>query len=124
MKLFFDGGCRPNPGAMEAAVVARGTVYHKPRLGHGSSSEAEWAALLYALEIARTLGETDVTLLGDSALVVHQANGVWKCRSPELQPYLAAFQEQARHFSRIRIRHIRRTQNLAGIALEKARGGL
>ena len=118
MKIFFDGGCRPNPGAMEVAVVARGKVYRGTGLGCGSSSEAEWAALLHALEIARALGETDIVLLGDSATIVRQANGEWTCRSAELRPYLASFREQAPHFRRLRVRHIRRAQNLAGIALE------
>lgn len=124
MKLFFDGGCRPNPGAMEAAVVARGIVYLHPGLGPGSSSEAEWAALLHALDIAQSLNATDIRLLGDSALVVHQAKSEWACRSVDFQPYLAAFRERSRHFERIRIRHVRRTQNLAGIALESIRNGL
>lgn len=119
LKLFFDGGCRPNPGEMEIAVVARGTIYHKPRLGHGTNNDAEWKALNYALEIARMLGETDVAIVGDSALVVNQANGTWKCRSPDLERHLAEFREQVPHFSLLRIKHIRRSQNLAGIALEK-----
>ena len=24
LKIYFDGGCQPNPGAMEGAVVVRG----------------------------------------------------------------------------------------------------
>ena len=79
MKIFFDGGCRPNPGAMEVAAVARGKVYRGTGLGE------------------------------------------WTCRSAELRPYLARFREQAPHFRRLRVRHIRRAQNLAGIALERAR---
>lgn len=115
MKIFMDGGCRPNPGPMEVAVVARGMVHYRTGLGDGTSHEAEWAALLYALEIARGLGETDVVLIGDSADVVAQANGA-RCRSPAL---LAAFREQAQHFTRVRVRHVRRGQNLAGIALAR-----
>lgn len=115
MKIFMDGGCRPNPGPMEVAVVARGMVHYRTGLGGGTSHEAEWAALLYALEIARGLGETDVVLIGDSADVVAQANGA-RCSSPAL---LAAFREQAQHFTRVRVRHVRRGQNLAGIALAR-----
>jgi len=37
MKIYFDGGCQPNPGKMESAVVARGQIYHCPDLGHGST---------------------------------------------------------------------------------------
>lgn len=86
IKIYFDGGCRPNPGQMETAVVAR-----------------------------------DVVMLGDSAFVVAQANGKAKCRSAQFQAHFERFRTLADDFERIRVRKIARTQNLAGIALAKAR---
>ena len=109
---------------MESAVVARGILYHRTDLGRGTSEHAEWLALLHALDFAKELGETDVELLGDSVSVLNQAKGITRCRSPEAQRCLATFHDQARDFTRIRVRHIRRTQNLAGIALGRARQGL
>jgi ribonuclease HI len=120
MKLFFDGGCRPNPGEMEAGVVAAGRFHHRPGLGYGSSEEAEWLALLEALSVARRLGLDEIVLLGDAAAVVAQANGRLRLRNPAFQPLLARFGEEAVRFRRVRLRHIRRTQNLAGIALQRA----
>ena len=122
MKIFFDGGCRPNPGEMETAVVAGGKLYHQ-RLGFGSSEQAEWLALLHAVEVAKSLGASVVDAVGDSASVINQANGLSKCRDPELQRCLAAFKEEVPLFERLRVRHIKRTQNLAGIALAQARNG-
>lgn len=124
LKLFFDGGCRPNPGTMELAVVARGVVYHQPDMGHGTNNDAEWLALIHALEIAHSLGATDIELVGDSALVVNQAAGLWKCRGAVLREHHDTFTSLADRFSRIRIRHVKRSQNLAGIALSKRRDGL
>jgi ribonuclease HI len=119
VKLFFDGACRPNPGEMQLAVVAAGKTYHKSGLGYGSSEEAEWLALLHAVEIASTLGLNDVLLLGDSASVINQVSGKTRCGNAELQRHLTLFKEKAERFSRLRTRHIKRTQNLAGIALGK-----
>ncbi|WP_421838557.1 ribonuclease HI [Novosphingobium sp.] len=119
LKLFFDGGCRPNPGMMETAVAARGRIWHRPAIGHGTNDEAEWQALLDALDVASGLGAPDVVLLGDSAMVVAQASGTLGPR-PAFARFHARFQEQATRFTRIRIRRINRTQNLAGIALAKA----
>jgi ribonuclease HI len=121
IKLFFDGGCRPNPGEIEVAVVAGGRTYLKSEMGIGTNDDAEWLALLYALEVARGLAATEVLLVGDSALVVNQASGLSKCRSPNLQGHLAAFRDQAGSFHRVRVRHVRRNHNLAGIALAAAR---
>jgi len=123
LKLFFDGGCRPNPGEMEAAVVARGVTYLAPGLGYGTNNDAEWLALIHALGVAKTLDETDLEMFGDSALVVNQANGVWKCRGPALQAHLAQFSALTGQFSRIRIKHVKRSHNLAGIALARTHAG-
>ncbi len=120
MKIFFDGGCRPNPGPMETAVVARGQSHIRRDLGHGSNHEAEWLALLHAIELARWLGEKDIILIGDSANVVRQANGQMKCRGP-VEAHLARFHDHAAHFRRVRVRQIGRAQNLAGIALAALR---
>jgi ribonuclease HI len=124
LKLFFDGGCRPNPGPIEVAVVARGRTYLKTGLGVGSNDDAEWLALLYALDVARDLGISDPLFVGDSTLVVKQASGAWPCHSPNLQQHLDSFRRRAQAFDRIGVRYIRRSHNLAGIALAATRTGL
>jgi ribonuclease HI len=119
LKIYFDGGCRPNPGAMEIAVVVRGILYHKANVGNGTNNDAEWLALLYACEMAVSLCVHDVIFIGDAALVVNQANGTAKCRSPDMRRYLDIFTRFREGFDRVRIRHTGRSQNLAGIALAK-----
>lgn len=119
VKIYFDGGCRPNPGRMETAVVARGVTYHRPDCGHGTNNDAEWLALIHAVEIALSIGALDVVMLGDSALVVGQAALSAKCRSPQFRAYLEKFQSLAGDFTRIKVRKLARNQNLAGIALAK-----
>ena len=121
LTLFFDGGARPNPGVIETAVVVRGVAHFRDACGSGSNDEAEWSALLHAVEIARSLGASDIILRGDSTLVINQARGIIKCRSATLQPYLDAFTAQATHFTRLRLHHIKRSKNLAGIALDQRR---
>lgn len=107
---------------MHAAVVSRGVAWFRDDLGNGDNNEAEWLALLMAMDLAKAQSCTDVSIVGDSALVIAQASGRQRCRSAHLAPYLAAFQDAAAGFSRIRLRHVPRTKNLAGIAL--ARRGL
>lgn len=117
LKLFFDGGCRPNPGPMETAVATRGQVWHRRDIGHGTNDEAEGQALLDALDVASGLGAQDLVLLGDSALIVAQASGTRKPGS--FASFYASYLAKAAAFTRIRIRRIKRAQNLAGIALAK-----
>jgi ribonuclease HI len=122
LKVYFDGGCRPNPGRIEVAVVVRGVTQFFDDLGSGTSEDAEWLALRTALRLAQSSGESDFDLLGDSAHVIAQANGAAKGRSQAALDHWAAFQEEAASAPPRRIRWIQRNQNLAGIALARRRG--
>jgi len=117
LKLFFDGGCRPNPGRMETAVVARGWVYLWRDEGQGTSSEAEWRALFRAFDVAQDLGAGDIVLVGDCANVIAQAGGRTRCTARDA---LARYEARAAGFARVRLRAVKRTHNLAGIALARS----
>ncbi|EIZ77707.1 ribonuclease HI [Novosphingobium sp. Rr 2-17] len=116
VKVFFDGGCRPNPGRMEAAVVLRGIVHVFDDLGVGTNEDAEWLALFRAMELAQALGLADVELIGDSREVVKQANLAW-ASGHSAQSHAATFLTLSAKWRPARIRWIKREQNLAGIAL-------
>ena len=114
VKVFFDGGCRPNPGRIEAAVVIRGMVHRFDSLGHGDNRDAEWLALLMAVSLAQGLGP--VTLIGDAAEVIAQARQVLDGARP-MHDHAARFAALLAGAPRPGLRWIRRAQNLAGIAL-------
>ncbi len=116
-KLYFDGGCRPNPGTMEIAVVVGGEAHVLPDMGTGSSMDAEWLALIHALRLALDLGLAEFVLLGDSAAVIGQADGTLKCRGAGVR-HMAEFRALAGDRPPA-IRYIKRSQNLAGIALAR-----
>lgn len=116
LKLFFDGGCRPNPGRMEAAVVVRGVAYFFDDLGFGSNSDAEWLALVRALELAQSAGLANVELIGDALGVIRQANMVLSSGQAATAQEIR-FLALAAKARPARIRWIKREQNLAGIAL-------
>lgn len=124
-RVFFDGGARPNPGRMEAAVVVRGVAHLFEDLGTGSNTDAEWLALHRALELVQSQGIADAELVGDARGVIRQANlalaGTLPAQDhsgalPE-QGHAATFLRLAMLARPVRIRWIRRAQNLAGIAL-------
>ena len=117
LKVFFDGGCRPNPGPMAAAVVVRGVVHFFDDLGHGTRSDAEWLALIRALDLTQALGLVEVELIGDAHDVIARADTA--LRRGEAKPgHAAHFLTLAAKAPPARIRWIKRQQNLAGIALD------
>lgn len=121
VKIFFDGGCRPNPGTMAIAVVAGGVAQIDRDAGPGTAMEAEWLALIAALRLAQARGLTDYVLMGDALAVIEQATGRVPCRGGNAR-HLAAFRLLAGTGRGPRIRHVGRAQNLAGIALARAGG--
>ena len=119
LKVFFDGGCRPNPGRIEVAVVARGQTWIFDDLGEGSSSDAEWLALCRALEIAQSLAQPIFDLVGDSRSVIKQASEAVLTRSPSARNNRDRYKAAAAALPPRRLRWIPRAQNLAGIALSR-----
>jgi len=118
VKVFFDGGCRPDPVGMELAVVIGGQSYVQRDLGPGLSMDAEWLALIEAMRLAEQLDLADPVLLGDAAAVIAQANGAVRC-TPSCAGHMQHFQSLPRPRGRVRIRYVRRSQNLAGIVLKQ-----
>jgi ribonuclease HI len=116
LKVFFDGGCRPNPGRIEAAVVVRGVSHLFDDLGQGTNSDAEWLALICALEVTHSMNLADIELIGDAIEVVRNANRALSigCATDSRA---SAFLALCAGRPKPRIRWIKREQNLAGIAL-------
>jgi ribonuclease HI len=121
MKVFFDGGSRPEPLGMELAVVIGGRDTIKRDLGRGTSMDAEWLALIEAVRLSYALGLVDPVLLGDAAAVIAQANGTVRC-PPSCTDHMEVFRNLPRPAGRLRIRYVKRSQNLAGIALARLHG--
>lgn len=119
LKVYFDGGCRPNPGAIEVAVVSRGATYFFDDLGCGTSSDAEWVALLMALKVAQCSGEPDFDLIGDSLEIILQASGTSSPSSGSAADHFARYEECSAQGRPRRVKWTPRGQNLAGIALAR-----
>lgn len=120
VKVYFDGGCRPNTalgtGRIEAAAVVRGVVHLFDDLGQGTNADAEWLALLRAYALSRSLGLVGVELVGDAIGVIREADRALR-EGHAASAHAARFVALAQDAPPARIRWIKRAQNLAGIAL-------
>lgn len=120
MIIYFDGGCKPNPGAMELGVLSDdGSIRYHERIGHGTNNEAEWMGLITVLTIAKERGLSRIHVRGDSTLVINQATGKWQVKTPTLKPFKVAYDELAQDFEDIVLEYVRRGKNLAGHFIEE-----
>ena len=95
IKVFTDGGSRGNPGVAGAGFVVYDqldNIIHQAAvfLGHKTNNEAEYLALLEALEFLlrfelKQPGEiVEANFFLDSKLVVEQVNRRWKIKKSQL----------------------------------------
>lgn len=110
----FDGASRGNPGP--AAIGYRvlrddGGVEGHEYIGEATNNEAEYTALIRALESALDKGCTDVIVEGDSELVVRQVRGQYNVGAENLVPLYEAVRALVGEFDDFEIRHVKRAKN-------------
>lgn len=116
IELFTDGGSRGNPGPAALGVYLRdldsGKEYRVGKyLGHATNNQAEYQALVVALEKAHDLGAHEVTCYLDSELVVKQMKGEYKVKDAGLRVHFETIKELSKKFKKFSIHHVRREKN-------------
>ena len=78
-RAWFDGSAHPNPGHCGIGALLTGPLGERVEIsraaGYGNSGEAEYRALIALLEAAVHNGAHDLTIYGDSQVVVNDVNG-------------------------------------------------
>lgn len=122
LEIHTDGASRGNPGESGAGATLRardGTLVREVLryLGRKTNNEAEYQALILALEEAARLGAREILVRADSKLVIEQMRGVWKVKMPHLKPLHARARRLVREFEKVRFEHVRREFNADADAL-------
>ena len=114
--VHTDGASKNNPG--QAAIGAtikdeRGQLITSisRRIGRATNNQAEYRAIIAALEAAIDLGARQVELNSDSELVVRQINGQYRVKKAALKPLYQQVKELQSRLGNFTIRNIPRQQN-------------
>ncbi len=86
-------------------------------IGITTNNQAEYKAIIVALEQAITLGAKQVELNSDSELVVFQLSGRYRVKKDTLIPLFQKVKELSVCFESFKVRHIPREQNSEADAL-------
>ncbi len=120
--IFTDGAARGNPGPAAIGAIIQDEA-GKPltrisrRLGVTTNNQAEYRAVIAALEKAVSLGAKHVTLKSDSELVVNQINGKYKIKNTALRPLYQKVVQLAGSLEILNVSYIPREQNSVADAL-------
>ncbi|APW98250.1 ribonuclease H [Halobiforma lacisalsi AJ5] len=113
--VYFDGASRGNPGPAAIGwvivtgdgIVAEGSE----EIGRATNNQAEYEALIAALEAARDYSYDDVRIRGDSELIVKQIRGEYDTNNPELREKRVTVHELLSAFDEWSIEHVPREVN-------------
>ena len=113
--IYTDGGCYPNPGTMGIGVVMKQdgkTVKQiSKNLGRGTNNIAEYEAVITALEEAKAMKATSVTIFTDSALVEGQLIHGWEVNKEHLKKLNKKATELMDEFEEVNIEYEERESN-------------
>ena len=115
LMVFSDGGARGNPGpaAIACLITTENEVLMtKARyIGLRTNNQAEYEALIMALESALTLGATEVVCHLDSELVTKQLTGEYAVKNHKLRQLQNQVQELEKQFKKISFINVPRTNS-------------
>ncbi len=121
-RAYLDGASRGNPGPAAYAVIfyrPDGSEWNrlaKP-IGIRTNNEAEYYALIAALDFALAHGIRRLAVRSDSELLVRQMQRRYKVKQPKLRLLFEQAQRLARQLEYFSIEHIPRELNSAADAL-------
>ena len=127
--VYFDGASRGNPGPASvgyAIVTGDGIAAEGGEtIGRATNNQAEYHALVTALEVADDIGFDEVHVRGDSELIVKQVKGAWDTNDPDLRELRVQARELLARFDAWTLEHVPREINeradeLANEALDDA----
>jgi probable phosphoglycerate mutase len=126
---YIDGGSRGNPGIAGYGVYLQDengapVASLSEHLGVRTNNFAEYSALIGALRFALDNGYEGMRAYADSELMVRQINGVYKVKSPDLQPLFKEAKALSSKLKSFSIQHVPREQNreadrLANLAMDR-----
>ena len=136
LKVYSDGASRGNPGISAIAFMimtedGRLLKRYSKYVGIRTNNQAEYEALISALESASKLTDQEVTCCIDSELIVKHLNGEYRVRNPKLKTLWLKVQGLKQSFQRITFKsvprtdiHIRQVDRLANQALDRVKNNL
>ena len=114
IKVYSDGGARGNPGPAAAAFLIlsednKVLNAQSQFLGKRTNNQAEYEALIAALEASIQLGAEEIVCHLDSELVCRHLTGEYKVKNVDLRKLWGRVQELKRCFKRVTYLGVPRT---------------
>lgn len=120
--IYSDGGARGNPGPAGIGAVIydeEKNIVHEisEYLGETTNNQAEYRAVIAAIEKLKEFEVEELNFFLDSELVVKQLNGQYKVKNAGLAPLFVKIHNARQSFKKVTFCHVRREYNKEADAL-------
>ncbi|PIR92076.1 ribonuclease H [Candidatus Falkowbacteria bacterium CG10_big_fil_rev_8_21_14_0_10_44_15] len=125
--IHTDGGARGNPGPAGIGITLtpispavlrdEGEIQIAEYIGEATNNQAEYKAVIRAMEEARKLNASELEFYLDSELVVKQLNREYKVKNKELAPLFMKVYNLSQGFRKVTFKHVIRERNKEADAL-------
>jgi ribonuclease HI len=127
--IYADGASQGNPGPAAIGAIIKDEQGNllasiSQRIGRATNNQAEYRAIIAALEKAIRLGARQVEVNSDSELVVKQINGKYRVKKTTLKPLYQEVNKLQSRLEGFTITHIPRWQNAEADKLANTALGL
>jgi ribonuclease HI len=114
--IHTDGSSLGNPGLAAIGATVKNeqgktVIRISQRIGQATNNQAEYRAIIAALEEATRLGAEEVDIKSDSELVVKQISGRYRVKKATLRPLYQKVVQLIDSLAGFTITHIPREQN-------------
>ena len=121
LHVYTDGGSRGNPGPSAIGIVfvdenENIIDIHKECTGEGTNNQAEYTALIKALELATGHCRRKISCFSDSELMVKQLNGSYRIKKERLRNLFYKVKEKEKAFDEVIYNHKRRENKFIAVA--------
>ncbi|MFB6215098.1 MAG: ribonuclease HI family protein [Candidatus Bipolaricaulia bacterium] len=121
LKIYTDGASRGNPGkaAWGYVILDEGENHvtnQSGYIGRSTNNQAEYFAVIRALQRAKELTREKVQLHSDSQLLVNQVTGAWKVKDNELRRLYSRVRSLVDQFKEVNFTYLPREDPYIGEA--------
>ncbi|XP_075103726.1 uncharacterized protein LOC142178295 [Nicotiana tabacum] len=118
--MFFDGAVNAN-GVGIGAILISPTGQHYPAIAwlrfFCTNNTAEYEACIMGMNMTIDMVVEELLIMGDSDLIIRQAQSEWKTRDIKIIPYRQYVEDLSKQFKSVELRYIPRFHNELADAL-------
>jgi len=112
--IYTDGASRKNPGPAAIGIVfltvkGKFIAEHKECIGICTNNQAEYRAVIRALELGTKYCRRKVSIFSDSELIVNQLSGTYAIKDEKMRELCILVKDRERLYEKVIYNHVSRT---------------